>query len=130
MIEKHSESECNAVKSSRKVFLTISQRVSREASLFIDFDREHRKCRMQIVLARTRGKARRTLGSWLVSKVIRTSTSFPGSGNHDLATFQHIVLRVLSIPFLYFSSSLFSLLCSNKRSEQRVNRITVQFVYY
>lgn len=103
MIEKHSESECNAVKSCRKVFLTISQRVSREASLFIDFDGEHRKCRMQIVLARTRGKARRTLGSWLVSKVIRTSTLFPGSGNHDLAM-QHV-------SFL-FPSCIFLLSCS------------------
>lgn len=63
----------------------------------------------RMVGARSRGKARRTLGSWLVSKVNRPSTSFlASSGNHEMF---HRPFRSLPIflPFFFFSTSFLSL---------------------
>lgn len=123
-MENRDELECNAAKSSTKVFPAISGHVSRESSLFIDFERKDGKCKMQIVVARTRGKARGTLGSSLDSKVSRTLTPFPGSGNHRAE-----ILRAFLLSSYRFFVSAFS--ASNKRvAEPTADELTVQFVYY
>lgn len=82
----------------------------------------------RMVGARSRGKARRTLGSWLVSKVNRPSTSFlASSGNHEMF---HRPFRSLPIflPFFFFSTSFLSLSlssCSNKQSQRDNGTIRV-----
>lgn len=79
-----------------------------------------------MVGARSRGKARRTLGSWLVSKVNRPSTSFLASPTrysiHRSPFPSNFLFFFLPFFFdLILSLSLFPLLLEEQKQSQRDN---------